>query len=292
VSEDALARRIAAALRVRFDGARELAAGRTRRALRLESDQGPLFVKLLPADRAAVFAAEADGLALLAQTGTFRIPAVRAQGSDDAQAWLVLEWLDLHPVRSPEDGQRFGDALAALHAVHGPHYGLNRDNWLGDSAQENGTSESWPLFFARKRLLPQLSTALAGGLRGPLAHDVEGIIERIAALFLDYRPAASLLHGDLWHGNAGLDTDGRPVLFDPAVHYGDREADFAMAELFGGFPTSMYAAYVRRAPLHQHAPARRGLYRLYHLLNHFNLFGPSYLRETERTAARLLSELI
>jgi fructosamine-3-kinase len=80
-------------------------------------------------------------------------------------------------------------------------------------------------------------------------------------------------------------------VFDPAVHFGDREADFALAEMFGGFPTAMYAAYLQRSPLHPNAPSRRGLYRLYHLLNHYNLHGTSYLRETERTAARLLSEL-
>ncbi|MBC7207602.1 MAG: fructosamine kinase family protein, partial [Methyloversatilis sp.] len=103
-------------------------------------------------------------------------------------------------------------------------------------------------------------------------------------------PAASLLHGDLWHGNAGM-VDGQPAVFDPAVHYGDREADYAMTELFGGFPISMYAAYQKSAPLDAGAASRRGLYRLYHLLNHTLLFGSAYLRETERTAARLLSEL-
>jgi len=292
VTLEVLARHIAATLGSRFDAVTELPTGRTRRALRIETGDRPLFVKLLPPDRAAVFAAEADGLTLLAQADTFRTPAIRALGSNDTHAWLALEWLDLRPVRDADDGQRFGEALAALHAVHGPHYGLNRDNWLGDSRQENGSSESWPQFFARKRLLPQLATAVEDGLRGSLVNDIQGIIERIGALFLDYRPAASLLHGDLWHGNAGVDADGRPTVFDPAVHYGDREADFALAEMFGGFPTSMYAAYLQRAPLHPNASSRRGLYRLYHLLNHFNLHGRSYLRETERTAARLLSELV
>jgi len=292
VTLEVLARHIATTLGSRFDGFSELPAGRTRRALRIETGDGPLFVKLLPPDRAAVFSAEADGLTLLAQTGAFRTPAIRALGSNDTHAWLTLEWLDLQPVRDADDGRRFGEALAALHAVHGPHYGLNRDNWLGDSRQENGSSESWPLFFARKRLLPQLATAVEGGLRGSPVSNIQGIVERIGALFLDYRPAASLLHGDLWHGNAGVDADGRPTMFDPAVHYGDREADFALAEMFGGFPTAMYAAYLQCAPLHPNASARRGLYRLYHLLNHYNLHGRSYLRETERTAARLLSELV
>ncbi len=291
MSPEVQGRQIAAALGSRFHGASELAPGRSRRALRLETTDGPLFVKLLPAPLAARFTAEADGLTMLQSAGPFRVPVVRGHGSHDTHAWLALEWIDLRPVASPDEGRRFGEALAALHAVHGPHYGLARDNWLGDSLQENGTSESWPLFFARKRLAPQLERAMAAGLRSPLVSDTQGIIERIAALFLDYRPAASLLHGDLWHGNAGIDDTGRPVVFDPAVHYGDREADFAMAELFGGYPVSMYAAYVRAAPLHQNASARRGLYRLHHLLNHYNLFGVSYLREAERTAARLLSEL-
>ncbi|MFH1814792.1 MAG: fructosamine kinase family protein [Pseudomonadota bacterium] len=288
---EALAQHIVATLGSRFETFSELPAGRTRRALRIDTGDGPLFVKLLPADRAAVFAAEADGLTLLTQTDTFRVPAIRSQASNDTYAWLALEWLDLQPVRDADDGRRFGEALAALHAVHGPHYGLHRDNWLGDSRQENGSSESWPLFFGRKRLLPQLATAVEGGLRGSLVSNIQGIVERIAALFLDYRPAASLLHGDLWHGNAGVDANGRPTVFDPAVHYGDREADFALAEMFGGFPTTMYATYLQSAPLHPNASSRRALYRLYHLLNHYNLHGTSYLRETERTAARLLSEL-
>ena len=286
-----LARQIAADLGCVLHGYSELAPGRTRRALRLDTGDGTLFVKLLPSGHADRFAAEADGLDALRAADCFRIPEVRARGSTASHTWLALEWLDLHPVGSTDEGRCFGEALAALHAIEGPHYGLARDNWLGDSRQENGTSESWPLFYAQKRLTPQLERVIAGGLRGPLVSDTRAIIERVAALFLDYRPRPSLLHGDLWHGNAGMDQDGRPAVFDPAVHYGDREADYAMTELFGGFPTSMYATYQGTAPLHHNAPARRGLYRLYHVLNHYNLFGASYLREAERTAARLIAEL-
>lgn len=291
MNRDELARQIAADLGCVLHEVRELAPGRTGRALRLDTGDGALFVKVLPSGHAERFAAEIDGLDALRTAGSFRIPEVRARGATESHTWLALEWLDLHPVGSADEGRRFGEALAALHAVEGPHYGFARDNWLGDSRQENGTSESWPLFYAQKRLTPQLERVIASGLSGPLVRDTRAIIERVPALFLDYRPAPSLLHGDLWHGNTGIDADGRPVLFDPAVHYGDREADFAMTELFGGFPTSMYAAYLVAAPLHHNAAARRGLYRLYHILNHYNLFGASYLREAERTAARLIAEL-
>lgn len=287
---NALATRIATALGVGCTGTVELTPGRTRRALRIDTGDTPLFAKLLPADRAEVFAAEMEGLALLRDTGCFRVPAARGSGTAGDVAWLALEWLDLKPVSTDEDGRAFGTALAALHEVHGELYGLPRDNWLGDSRQENGTSTTWPLFYAQKRLQPQLERLIAAGMRGELIRNLQGIVERVPALFLEYRPAASLLHGDLWHGNAGM-VDGQPAVFDPAVHYGDREADYAMTELFGGFPISMYAAYQKSAPLDAGAASRRGLYRLYHLLNHTLLFGSAYLRETERTAARLLSEL-
>ncbi len=286
----ALSTRIAAALGVSCTGTVELAPGRTRRALKIDAGDTSLFVKLLPAGRAEMFAAEIEGLTLLRDTGCFRIPVVHGSGTAGDVAWLALEWLDLKPVSTDDDGRAFGEALAALHRVHGELYGLPRDNWLGDSLQENGTSATWPLFYAQKRLRPQLERLIASGMRGDLIRNLQGIVERVPALFLEYRPAASLLHGDLWHGNAGM-VDGQPAVFDPAVHYGDREADYAMTELFGGFPISMYAAYQKSAPLDAGVASRRSLYRLYHLINHTLLFGSAYLREAERTAARLLSEL-
>lgn len=285
-----LAQDIAAALGVQPTGETRLPPGRTRSALKLDTGAGALFIKTLPAEHADRLAAEADGLALLRDSGPFRVPALAGAGVSGEVAWLALEWLALQPVSGNDQGRAFGQALAALHAVQGEHYGLGRDNWLGDSPQENGWSSSWPLFFAQKRLQPALDRLIAAGERGELIRTLRALVERVPALFLDYRPAPSLLHGDLWHGNAGM-ADGQPAVFDPAVHYGDREADYAMTELFGGFPVSMYAAYQKAAPLDAGAPSRRGLYRLHHLLNHFLLFGEAYRRETERTAARLLSEL-
>lgn len=281
---------IAAALGRTCTGCTELPSGRTRRALRLECTDGPLFVKLLPPDRAEALRAEADGLALLASSDTFRVPEVIGRGQTAEHGWLALEWLDLTPVGSADDGRAFGRTLAALHATQDALYGLDHDNWLGDSPQENGRSGSWPLFFAHKRISPLLDRLIARGERGELVRTLQALVERIPALFLDYRPLPSLLHGDLWHGNAGM-VGGRPAVFDPAVYFGDREADYAMTELFGGFPVSMYAAYQQAAPLDGGAAERRGLYRLHHLLNHLVLFGDAYRRETERTAARLLSDL-
>ena len=101
----------------------------------------------------------------------------------------------------------------------------------------------------------------------------------------------SLLHGDLWGGNWAADESGRPVVFDPAVYFGDRETDIAMSELFGGFPESFYAAYRAAWPLSSGFETRKTLYNLYHVLNHLNLFGAGYLRQAERMIDQLLAEL-
>ena len=73
------------------------------------------------------------------------------------------------------------------------------------------------------------------------------------------------------------------MIFDPAVYYGDREADLAMTELFGGFPARFYDAYNEAFPLPAGYETRRHFYNLYHLLNHLNIFGAGYLAQVERT---------
>ncbi len=113
----------------------------------------------------------------------------------------------------------------------------------------------------------------------------------LAVLFVGYQPQPSLLHGDLWGGNAAVDTQGNPVIFDPACYFGDREADLAMTELFGGFGRDFYAAYQDFLPLDQGYATRKTLYNLYHILNHLHLFGGGYLSQSERMLERLLAEV-
>jgi fructosamine-3-kinase len=151
--------------------------------------------------------------------------------------------------------------------------------------------ESWTRFYADRRLRPQLALARANGADRKMVEDVEELAEKVAAFFTDGHPAPSLLHGDLWGGNAGQLPDGTPVIFDPACYYGDREADLAMSELFGGFPDSFHAAYREAWPLAEGYETRRTLYNLYHVLNHFNMFGAGYLGQAQRMVAKLLAEL-
>src|SRR5262249_31666247 len=150
-------------------------------------------------------------------------------------------------------------------------FGWGSDNWIGLAPQKNAWRENWVEFFWEFRLRPQLQ-------RAALEKESSFLPGRIKNLFREYKPTASLLHGDLWNGNVGFTAEG-PVIFDPAVYYGDREADLAMTELFGGFPEEFYSSYSQAFPLSAGYEQRRHLYNLYHLLNHLNLFGSGYRRQ-------------
>jgi fructosamine-3-kinase len=249
-------------------------------------DAGSVFVKLNDASHADNLACEADGLAALARAGAVRVPAVLAQGVAGRTAYLVLEWIDLH---APDAAARaaLGAGLAALHRTLGPRHGWERNNYIGLTPQPNGWSDDWIAFVRDRRIGHQLDLAERRG-HAALAQAARPLLERIGRLFEGYRPAPSLLHGDLWGGNWLADGDGNPVLFDPAVHYGDRESDLAMTELFGGFGAPFYEAYAAAWPLASGYPARRDLYQLYHVLNHLNLFGGGYAATARRLVDRLL----
>ena len=73
-----------------------------------------------------------------------------------------------------------------------------------------------------------------------------------------------------------VDKNGLACLIDPAVYYGNREADLAMTKLFGGFDSKFYHAYNEEYPLPDDYNYRENIYKLYHVLNHLNLFGSGY----------------
>lgn len=289
----ALETRIRAALGkdFRIRSVTPVAGGDINTALKLEGPTGAVFAKLRAASDEAMFAAEADGLHALSRCDAIRVPQVLGHGSADGQCFLLLEWLDITPIRSATGARRAGEALAALHRHSGEHFGWHADNFIGSTPQPNPQSDNWSRFFVQQRLEPQLARAAAQGYGGELQRHGEKLCSKAPALFLEYRPQPSLLHGDLWSGNLGALPDGTPVLFDPACHFGDRDADLAMTELFGGLPLDFYAAYRAAWPLAEGYEQRKTLYNLYHVLNHLNLFGGGYLRQAERMAGQLAAEL-
>ena len=257
---------------------------------RWNSDAGPLFVKITAPERADALHAEAEGLAALAQAHAVRVPRVRALGSTAEHGYLALEWLAL-TTSSSAAAARLGEQLALQHRVCAERFGWHRDNTIGATAQPNGWCRDWVEFWRERRLGHQLELAYRHGYRDSLERQALRVLEQLGQLFSSHRPQASLLHGDLWGGNWGVERGGAPVLFDPAVYYGDREADLAMTRLFGGFDSTFYAAYASVWPLDAGARARIPLYNLYHVLNHLNLFGGGYLPQARRLLEQLLAEL-
>jgi protein-ribulosamine 3-kinase len=240
---------------------------------RVSVDGERRFKKVNAPRYADVFAAEADGLQALQAAGV-RVPKVFSHGVDADRACLLLEYLDLQGKR---DFAALGRMLAALHRKTAPRFGWQRDNYIGVTPQANGWCDDWAEFWRERRLRPQFEQA---GLS----------FEFSEKLLQNHRPQPSLLHGDLWNGNVGFAAQG-PVLFDPAVYYGDREADLAMTELFGGFPREFYAAYEEVLALDPGYRLRKHLYNLYHLLNHLNLFGGGYLGQVQATLSLLRHSL-
>jgi len=275
-----------AGIRVDAAGATVVGGGSINQAFRVCGDGGPLFVKINDADALPAFEAEAEGLAALEAGGGIAVPATIALGRAGDTAYLVLEWVELAE-RSTAAQARLGAGLARQHRNTAESFGWHRDNTIGATSQRNAASASWQEFLADQRLGYQLSLAAQQGF--PAAGLAQGrrLLGRLEEFFQGRSPEASLLHGDLWSGNWGADATGTPFIFDPAVYYGDREADLAMTRLFGGFGSAFYSAYEREWPLDAGWEARVDLYNLYHLLNHYNLFGAGYLPQIEACLDRL-----
>jgi len=245
------------------------------------------FVKHGPADALPAFEAEAEGLAALAGAGEIRVPEVYECGIDGANAYIAMERLDLsHP--TPETERRLGGRLAALHRHTAAEHGWHRDNTIGLTPQSNTRSRDWVDFWRNERLAFQFGLARRNGYCGELQDLGSRVAAALENLFADHEPGASLLHGDLWAGNRAA-TGGEPVIFDPAVYYGDRETDIAMTRLFGGFGREFYRAYEVAWPLPPGHERRLPLYQLYHVLNHLNIFGAGYHGQAIRLCREVLA---
>ncbi len=253
----------------------------------------PLFVKTALARGGDALEAEADGLQALRDTATVRVPAVACCERHDSDVTLLaLEWL---PLRTPDAGfgARFGRALAALHLApcgDDRRYGWRRDNFIGATPQRNRRHAGW-IDFARDERLGAMRDRLAcdGAANAELLDAVDAVAASLPAWFDDgHEPTPSLIHGDLWSGNWAMQDDGTPVIYDPAVSCSDAEAELAMMELFGAPPPGFWPAYRDAAGLHAGYAARRGIYQLYHLLNHALLCGGGYAAQVLALARRLL----
>ena len=258
------------------------------------------FVKLNEAAKVEMFVAEALGLQEMAQTNTIRVPKPICWGVAKNSAYIVLEWLKLGALlQNSVEGnpphrfcagttnswQEMGRNLAAMHRTTSASYGWEQNNTIGSTPQINNWTTDWVEFYASHRLGYQFQLAKRKGGNFPQQEQLLASLPQL----LSHPVQPSLVHGDLWGGNAACTEGGEPVIFDPATYYGDREVDIAMTELFGGFPAAFYHGYNEVLPLAPGYEQRKTLYNLYHILNHFNLFGGGYSSAANRMISQILS---
>lgn len=269
-----------------------LSGGMINRAARVETKDGPVFVKWNDGAPPGFFAAEAQGLETLRAVNKLRVPSVLAmldtavRSASSAPPYLALEFIQERPPSDPDFfAQLFGAQLAALHLeAVSPFaaYGLEYDNYLGSHVQINTPHQCWSDFYRDCRLLPQIDLARQKGLLPPdRERAVMHVVEHLESLLAGLESRPALLHGDLWGGNFLVATN-EPVVIDPAIYYGDREIEIAYIELFGGFPAGLIQAYQAAYPLDGEYARRRPLHQLYPLLVHLNHFGETYGPHVER----------
>ncbi len=258
-------------------------------AVKISDGKHHYFVKTNRADALAMFTAEADGLNEIAASGSVRVPKVIGCGQVNSTAYLILEFIDLGS-GSNRHQRLLGEQLASMHRKTQTQFGWHRDNTIGSTPQINTLTSDWVSFWIKHRLGFQLQLAAKNGHRGELQKKGEVCMADLPTWLSGHQPQASLLHGDLWSGNYGFDKSAQPVIYDPAVYFGDREADIAMTELFGGFSRDFYAAYTDHWPLDDGYSWRKTLYNLYHIINHLNLFGSGYRGQTISLMDKLLAQ--
>ncbi len=241
------------------------------------SDGSAVFMKCNTAKNLSFFEAEAKGLEALRKTKIIGVPRVLGFGTEKGQnrSFLLLEYLEAAP-RIKGYWEIFGRELALLHRADGNScFGFESNNYIGASPQINTPKESWITFFRDCRLRPQIRMA-EGYLDARMRRQCTELLDHLDS-FLEEPEFPSLIHGDLWSGNAVCGPDGKAWILDPAAYVGHFEAELAMTELFRGFSPAFYGAYREINPYDQGYRDRRDLYNLYHMLNHLNLFGGSYL---------------
>ncbi|MEG4409183.1 fructosamine kinase family protein [Microcoleus sp. MON2_D5] len=302
---DKIAARIAEVTGDKFsiDNRRSVSGGCINQGYYISSSARAYFAKLTPASQVAMFEAEALGLQQMRATQTIRVPDPICWGTEGNSAYIVLEWLDLESRGGDRAWEEMGRQLAAMHKYTPPNlpfarggkkpnsarvrgcFGWDINNTIGSTIQINNWTANWAEFWAEHRIGYQLK--LARDRRGHFPQG-ERLLEMISQLLAGYEPQPSLVHGDLWGGNVGVTSAGEPVIFDPAAYFGDREVDIAMTELFGGFPRQFYRGYNQVWPLDAGYDQRKTIYNLYHILNHFNLFGGSYESQANQMINRIL----
>jgi protein-ribulosamine 3-kinase len=238
------------------------------------------FIKINHLALMDMFIAEFEALNELKKCDSIRTPRPICYAQLDSQCFIAMEYL---PLQHQGNHFQFGQSLAKMHKISQPQFGWKRDNTIGSTVQNNYQCDNWVDFWKNQRLIPQFELLYQKGHQDLFKNKAEQLLSSLDYFFQGHQPVASLLHGDLWSGNYAFDDNGNGVIFDPALYYGDRETDLAMTELFGGFSSDFYKGYQEEISLADNSITnykhRKPMYNLYHILNHANLFGGSYIHQ-------------
>lgn len=240
------------------------------------SDKKHIFVKINENESDDMFIKEAHGLEELDKADVIKVPKVYLV----EKGFIVLEFLKGEK-RKKDFFEEFGKQFAKLHQFHSEKFGFYEDNYIGSNPQKNIASQTeetnWIDFYFNKRIMFQYKLSERNGyITNELKNGIKKLENKIEEILSGSLEKPSLLHGDLWGGNFMEDENGSPALIDPAVYYGHREADLAMTKLFGGFSSEFYKSYNSTFPLPEGFNYRENIYKLYHVMNHLNLFGQGY----------------
>lgn len=265
-----------------------ISGGDINHAQLLETNKGNFFLKFNSKPGSLeMFEKEAKGLSLLDEPAIFRIPKVLHISQTAETAFLILEYIK-SGVKKRDFWEIFGRRLAQLHQTTQEHFGLDHANYIGSLVQQNHPHPSWSAFFIKERLLPQIKLARnQNRLKATDLSSFEKLFKKIPNICPN-EPSA-LIHGDLWSGNFLIDSNGQPVLIDPAVSFAHREMDLAMTKLFGGFDSAFYSSYKAAYPLTSGFSQRMEVYQLYYLLVHVNLFGGGYVNSVRSILKKFAS---
>ncbi len=274
---------------IHFNKTQAISGGCINQAWKAEDQSGKTwFIKSNTAHLLFMFEAEADGLREIINTNSIRAPKPLCSVVSGNNSYLVMEYISLE--RAPSD-KLLGQQLATMHQHLKPKFGWNQDNTIGSTPQSNTKHTDWQTFWRYERLEFQLDLAQKKGISHQIFDAGMQLADNLKFFFTCYQPTPSLLHGDLWGGNYGSDELGNPVIYDPAIYYGDHETDLAMMELFGQPSASFFSAYHELFPIDSGYTIRKTLYNLYHILNHFNLFGGGYDSQSQNMINKLLAEI-
>ena len=258
-----------------------IGGGSINQAFLVQTSSSSFFLKYNSAQaHPLMFSSELQGLQLLNQTQTIRIPQAYYAYEGNEYSFILMEYIEQKGY-AHDFWEQFAQDLAHLHTQSASSFGLVFPNYMGNLSQSNIQHSSFTEFFIEERLEPQIRMARNNGsLSSKHSRQAENLYSELDSIFPSENP--SLVHGDLWSGNFMSDETGHAVIIDPAVYFGHREVDIAMTTMFGGFSTEFYEFYQKSFPMEKGWQERIPFYNLYPILIHINLFGESYLGEFER----------